>query len=211
MAYAQKQQEHIRRHFGRVQRPRKAPAIVYLPNFLHPDDAETVLQEYRRLSVKLRPELNTVAVGRQGCYLPPNSPSVAILSSQEVSAALSERLRTTAPLFASDFPMELRAYGSGAHMPWHKDEQLYDLPQWECIYTVENSSDSVTQWRDDSGDLFEQRTDPNSLLAVLAEAWDHRVTPVKRGTRCIVKFAMTTSRNQLPAFRANLDRQAYAI
>jgi hypothetical protein len=31
--------------------------------------------------------------------------------------------------------MELRSYTSSSHMPWHKDEQLYDTPQWECIYT----------------------------------------------------------------------------
>jgi hypothetical protein len=75
---------------------------------------------------------------------------------------------------------------------------------------VENSSDSVTQWRDGAGDLYEQATEPNSLLAVLAEAWDHRVTPARRGSRAIIKFAMTTSSVQLPAFRANLEREAYA-
>jgi hypothetical protein len=40
--------------------------------------------------VKLRPELNTVAVGRLGCYLPRGSPSVAILSSAEVAEALTQ-------------------------------------------------------------------------------------------------------------------------
>ena len=52
-----------------------------------------------------------------------------------------QRLRSPAPLFASDFPPELRAYGPSSHMPWHKDEQLYTVPQWECIYTVDNTSD----------------------------------------------------------------------
>lgn len=62
-----------------------------------------------------------------------------------------QRLRSTMPLFASDFPMELRSYTSSAHMPWHKDEQLYDAPQWECIYTVDNSSDRCARvcWRND--------------------------------------------------------------
>lgn len=41
-------------------------------------------------SSQLRPELNTVAVGRLGCYLPRASPSVAILSSQEVAKALTQ-------------------------------------------------------------------------------------------------------------------------
>lgn len=39
---------------------------------------------------KLKPELNTVAVGRLGCYLPRGSPSLAILSSNEVAAALTQ-------------------------------------------------------------------------------------------------------------------------
>lgn len=89
--------------------------------------------------------------------------------------------------------------------------QLYAQPQWECIYTIDNTSDSVTQWRDDGGALHEQATSPNSLLAVLAEAWDHRVTPVRRGGRAIIKFAMTSTSEQLPSFRANLERQAYAL
>ncbi|GBF92315.1 hypothetical protein Rsub_05517 [Raphidocelis subcapitata] len=191
------------------QQRKKPPAVVYLPNFLHPDDFETVRREFRQLSPKLRAELNTVAVGRLGCYLPRDSPSVAILSSPEVAEALTERLRAPTPLRASDFPMELRTYQSGAHMPWHRDEQLYDLPQWECIYTVENSSDSVTQWRDETGALWEQATDANSLLAVLAEAWDHRVTPARRGSRAIIKLIYTSSGTKLPAFHANLSREAY--
>ncbi|KAI8467807.1 MAG: hypothetical protein J3K34DRAFT_460202 [Monoraphidium minutum] len=198
-----RQRQHERRRPGAAMHSAAARALAVLAQ------AEAAIAAQRQRT-KLRPELNTVAVGRLGCYLPPSSPSVAILSSHEVARALTQRLRSPGPLAASDFPMELRSYTRGAHMPWHKDEQLYDDPQWECIYTVENSSDSVTQWRDDAGELLEARTDPNSLLAVLAEAWDHRVTPARAGSRAIIKFAMTSSRGRLPSFQANLDRQAYA-
>ena len=52
---------------------------------------------------------------------------------------------------------------------------------------------------------------PNSLLAVRAEGWEHRVTPVTNGgERLIVKFVLTMSVNKLPAFDANLKRLAYA-
>lgn len=68
----------------------------------------------------------------------------------------------------------------------------------------------MTQWRDDAGRLGEVATDANSLLAVLAEGWDHRVTPVKRGGRTIIKFAYTSCAARLPAFTANLEREAYA-
>jgi hypothetical protein len=30
-------------------RRKQPPAVVYIPNFLHPDDAETIVTEYRRL------------------------------------------------------------------------------------------------------------------------------------------------------------------
>jgi hypothetical protein len=75
---------------------------------------------------------------------------------------------------------------------------------------VENSSDSVTQWRDDAGALWERATDANSLLAVLAEGWEHRVTPVRRGSRAIIKLIYTSSTTKLPAFHANLAREAFA-
>lgn len=53
-----------------------------------------------------------------------------------------QRLKTYFPIFLSDFPIELRQYPRGAEMPWHLDEQMYASPQWELIYTIDNSSDS---------------------------------------------------------------------
>lgn len=44
---------------------------------------------------------------------------------------------------------------------------MYQEPQWEVIYTVTNSSDSQTQWRDGAGRLHGETTQANSLLAVL--------------------------------------------
>jgi hypothetical protein len=36
----------------------------------------------------------------------------------------------------------------------------------QIIYTIDNSSDSTTEWRDDSGKEHSLWTEPNSLLAV---------------------------------------------
>jgi hypothetical protein len=55
--------------------------------------------------------------------------------------------------------MELRAYTQSSHMPWHKDEQMYDMPQWECIYTgacVAWGCRSARQGRQWSGARCEQ-------------------------------------------------------
>lgn len=53
-----------------------------------------------------------------------------------------QKLKAAFPIFLSDFPIELRQYPRGAEMPWHLDEQMYASPQWELIYTLDNTSDS---------------------------------------------------------------------
>lgn len=42
--------------------------------------------------------------------------------------------------------IEFREYGAGSNMLWHSDEVLLDPPQLEFVYTLENTSDSVTRW-----------------------------------------------------------------
>ena len=31
-------------------------------------------------------------------------------------------------------------------MDWHKDDEMYDMPQLEMVYCLENTSDSETEW-----------------------------------------------------------------
>lgn len=42
--------------------------------------------------------------------------------------------------------MEFREYRQNSSMLWHSDQILLDPPQLELVYTLENSSDSVTRW-----------------------------------------------------------------
>ena len=97
-------------------------------------------------------------------------------------------------------------------MSWHKDECLYDPPQFEVIFTVENNSDCVTMWKknenknknenenninDNKKDKNEnemyssQETHPNSLLLLQAgpDGPEHCVTSLKHGRRVILKCA----------------------
>jgi hypothetical protein len=43
-----------------------------------------------------------------------------------------------------------------------------------------------------------------------AEGWEHRVLPVRRGSRRILKLAFTSTTLKLPAYEANLAREAYS-
>ena len=68
-------------------------------------------------------------------------------------------------LFKSLFPIEHRIYPNGSKgMRWHIDTLMYDLPQYEAVFTINNNSDSVTEWIDRN--IKSQWTEPNSLLLV---------------------------------------------
>jgi len=49
-----------------------------------------------------------------------------------------------------------------------------------------------------------------AACCVQAEGWEHRVLPVKRGSRLILKMAFTSTTIKLPAFETNLYREAYS-
>lgn len=55
--------------------------------------------------------------------------------------------------------------------PWHVDEQMFATPQWEVIFTVDNDSDSTTEWREPGGRSHSVWTAPNSLLCVQVSGW----------------------------------------
>ena len=96
---------------------------------------------------------------------------------------------------AREIPVEVRLYEQvGASMAWHQDDILYDPPQLELIFTVENNSDCVTMWKmgsteEQNDTICSQETHANSLLLLLAGGPEHCVTSLKRGRRVILKCA----------------------
>ena len=91
-------------------------------------------------------------------------------------------------------------------MKWHIDTLLYDKPQYELIYTIDNSSNSVTEWIDDKGNKNQLWTEPNSLLIVKANGYNHNVTPVTIGTRHILKLIYTQSKKYNDNYLHELKR-----
>lgn len=186
----------------------RTPAnIAYVRDFLPVDQHRVVVHECQKLRSKLKKELNTVASKRLGVFVPRNSAVVRLLLNQKVSTQLSKKLQVT--VTPGDFPVEYRVYPPGAHMSWHKDEALYVEPQYELIYTVSNTSDSYTEWKDECHQRFQEWTEPNSLLVVRAEGFYHRVSPVTRGERGIIKLMYASCEEKLPAFDSYLKRTAY--
>ena len=170
-------------------------------------DAETfaACQRSARRQRELKPEtLESVAVGRLGCFLEPRDPVCVALSRPE-SVARLRRICGDDRLEPADFPVELRRYPVGSSMGWHKDEALYDEPQLECVLTLCNSSDSETHWENADGSLESKWLPPNSLLVVRAEGASHGVSAVTVGDRVIAKYVLTASPVKLQAWYDNLD------
>lgn len=92
----------------------------------------------------------------------------------------------------SNFPIEFRIYPEGSSgMKCHKDTLLYEEPQYEMVYTIENESDSYTNWYSYLGWNNKIYTKPNSLIIVKAQENIHCVSPVTKGYRTILKLIYT--------------------
>jgi len=89
-----------------------------------------------------------------------------------------------------DIPIEYRKYKIGSNMAWHSDTQM--LPnqlQYECVITMENTSDSKTEMKKWFG-LFSCgiSTEPNYILILRAKVVEHRVTTIRQGNRTFLYF-----------------------
>mmetsp|Transcript_42457 Transcript_42457/g.66475 ORF Transcript_42457/g.66475 Transcript_42457/m.66475 type:complete len:268 (+) Transcript_42457:3-806(+) len=179
--------------------------LVYIRNFLEKNDFSEVQKQCERLVGQCKPEKSSWATGRIGTYVPKGNPILEVLFSQSIANRL-ESLTAVKGLYPSDYPVELRVYRSGSAMEWHADDVLFAEPQMELVYTVENSAETRTQWRTRAGAIKEQWTEPNSLLIIEAGGAEHRVLPVKRGQRTILKMLFTTTNQKLSAYAETLGQ-----
>ena len=150
-------------------------------------------------------ELDCIATGRMGCCVDARSLAHRSMMSAEISEALSEITGRT--LVPSEYPVELRMYTTHAEMGWHQDDTLYVEPQVEVVLTLENTSDSETEWIDARGERHAQWTAPNSALIVSAgdEGPLHRVTPLRRGERTILKLCYTSTDEKCDDFDSHIN------
>ena len=91
----------------------------------------------------------------------------------------------------STIPIDYRVYEIGGSMDWHRDTILdQEYPQIEIVFTLENQSDSTTEWLDDNtNEIHSIWTHPNSIVITQGGGVYHRVLPVKKGSRSIIKIA----------------------
>ena len=190
----------------------------YVENVLDENALGIIREEMRGKTVaaRLKAEKASFAKNRRCASLSPIGPSYRdVLSSAKTIRKLRE-ITGEPTLTLGDFPAELRVCDVGSEMDWHVDPELYDPPQWECVFTIDNDSDSVTEWEleeegDDDDVLHTRRrstwTAPGSALIFRAGGVKrHRVKPSTFGERVIVKaLYVCEKRVKTEAFADALD------
>lgn len=173
----------------------RANGALYRQSVLPKDELETVRTEVENIQKKLHSESSSIAQYRLGAALPSDSNTVQVF--QEGSLCQWVRKVTGDPTMklSTNLPVEVRSYEkTGANMAWHVDDVLYDPPQVEVVFTLENTSDCKTMWKEeDDKTLHVKETDPNSVILLQAGGPLHCVTSLKRGKRIIVKCAYVTA------------------
>lgn len=160
--------------------------FLYVPQFLSQSDHRHLLDELS--GVQLNDENNFWAPGRLRIHVPQGTKTHRIFTSRQLTEYFSHVFERPLVPGADYVPIEYRMYPPGCQgMKWHRDTKLVGR-QYECVYTLTNTSDSVTLWRDFIGREHSVRAEPNSLIVVQAGGVEHAVTPVTTGERTIVKF-----------------------
>ena len=194
-----------RRHRHVVRTAASSTLARYVEDALSNEDLDTIASHVA--SVTLKREKASLATKRRSAAVPPASPCAAVFSNPRLLRTLRE-ITGEETLALGDFPIEVRACDVGSAMDWHKDVVMYDPPQWECVFTVRNDSDSVTEWivDDDEDETRAVRTRAGSVFVVRAGGATHRVLPSTRGERVVVKVLYTTeTRVKTEAFAEILD------
>jgi hypothetical protein len=158
--------------------------VIYIPNFLDK-------KEYHKLLNTLKKDHRPHDINRNGLL------KKTILDQQINDIFYSPKSIQTINKITNNYvmrskiPIEYRMYQLHNGMDWHKDILLYKKPQYECVYTIKNTSDSQTEYIDHNEKKHSQWTEPNSLMIVRADGYFHHVKPVTRGEREILKLVYT--------------------
>lgn len=176
--------------------------MIFIYDFLSPQDFQRVQQTIANDTSPFINESFRITKPLNHIY---HSDIYDILYSSQSIQKLQDYTNPT--IFASEFPIEYREYPlHSPGMRWHKDILLYEKPQYEAVFTIENTSDSYTQWVDPEGNLYYVWTPPNSLLVMKASGYLHNVTPINQGKRNILKLVYTQTDDKLPVYEKQMER-----
>jgi hypothetical protein len=159
-------------------------SYVYQDNFMDPKDFQKLLCELKKYDDQLdKSKEETPNVIRYNLKM--ESPIVINLI-KKYENKIKSLTKNYSLYLAKNFPIEYRKYVPGSFMAKHRDVLIYKLPQYECVFTLSNSTDSYT---DVEGKKIKSK--PNSLIILKANGVEHEVTKVTTGERKFLKFIFT--------------------
>jgi hypothetical protein len=170
--------------------------LIYVDHILPTSDFNRVNYACGLLDSQLKLEKTDTVVRKIVSIPPPGTPwekKENILYDVFYGEFFLSRLKKIVglQLKPSTIPIDYRVYEIGGSMNWHRDTILSrDYPQIEIVFTLENNSDSTTEWLDDdTNEIHSIWTSPNSIVITQGGGVYHRVLPVKKGSRSIIKIA----------------------
>jgi hypothetical protein len=186
----------------------KSGAVLYKTSVFSRNEYSIIRKELASCTKHLQKEdVSSIAKNRLGMTLNPESAVVQVLREGSLRKFVQKSVGYECEL-SPNLPVELRTYErEGAGMTWHVDDVLYDPPQVEVVWTLENDSDCVTMWKDLVADEVRSiETEPNSAILLLAGGAPHCVTSLKRGKRVILKCAFVRKDS---SFRQGLHKNQF--
>lgn len=164
-----------------------AGGILYKRSIFSTDELSSIRTDVE--SLVLKEEItSTVARNRVGARLPPSTEAYRLFQEGSLARFVQTVVGPDYSL-STNVPVEVRAYEKiGAGMEWHIDDVLYDPPQVEVVWTLENTSDCRTSWKPRANTSIEiVETEPNSVILLRAGGVPHAVSSLKHGKRTIIK------------------------
>ena len=196
--YKTRQKYSRSKHLYRIPRWK---GFVYQPDFLSMTDFQSLQHECNRFNTLLdsyKEDFSSVL----RYNMPIDSPLVTAMITKYTPLI---RMLTNNPriYLARNVPIEYRKYGAGSFMNMHRDTQLYQIPQYECIFTLSNTTDTYTNVYTPRKQAI--HSSPNSLIILRAKGLEHEVTRTTYGERYFLKFIFTETDTLIPSdYRYNV-------
>jgi len=170
----------------------KMNSIMYIQDVLPSRIHNKVHQDCTRLFPHLKPEKSS-AKNRLHAFVEKNGLIEQTFYGPDFLSYLQQVLGVRV-VPSKVLPIEFRYYDVGSSMNWHRDSIVTrnnsGSPQIELVYTLENISDSMTEWIDDvTGQVNKIVSSPNSIMITQGGSVLHQVTETTIGNRSILKVA----------------------
>ena len=159
-------------------------SYIYKENLMELDDFQKLLYELKKYNKQLdKSKEEYYNIVRYNLKI--KSPIITNLI-KKYENKIKSLINNDSLYLAKNFPIEYRKYVPGSFMTKHRDTLIYKLPQYECIFTLSNSTNSYTNIE---GTKIHSK--PNSIIILKANGAEHEVTKVITGERKFLKFIFT--------------------